>query len=394
MAIPGRTPARRRIRHPAVLALVLALAPPFAARQAGAQNAYVQTNLVSDVPGLAATLDPQLVNPWGVSFGPTTPFWVSDAGTGVTTLYNGAGEKQGLVVTIPGPGGGVPSVPTGQVFNGDASAFMLSNGQAARFIFAGATGTISGWNGAAGTTAMTVVNGAPDASYTGLAIATSGAGPRLYGANFASGQVDVFDGTFTQIATPGGFADPTLPAGYAPFNVQTLGGEIYVSYAVFDPSTGEDLPGAGNGIVNVFDTDGNLLRHLTAGGPLNSPWGLTLAPSGFGAFGGSLLVGNFGDGTIHAFDPVSGALLGQMLAPGGTPIVNEGLWALTFGNGGNGGSPDILYFTAGIEDETHGLFGSLEVATVPEPATLSLVAGGLGLVGLAAARRRRRQQRG
>lgn len=393
MDIPGRTPIRRRCPPPAALALALALAVPFAARVAGAQNAYAQTNLVSDVPGLATTLDPQLKNPWGISFGPSTPFWVSDAGTGVTTLYNGAGVKQGLVVTIPGPGGPVPSVPTGQVFNGSSDAFMLGNGQAARFIFAGATGTISGWNGAAGTTAIRMVNGAPNAAYTGLAIAGSGAGSRLYGANFATGQVDVFDATFAQITTPGAFTDPSLPAGYAPFNVQTLGGEIYVTYAIVNPETGEDLPGVGNGIVDVFDTDGNLLRHLTAGGPLNSPWGLTLAPSGFGAFGGSLLVGNFGDGTIHAFDPLTGALLGQMLAPGGAPIVNEGLWALTFGNGGNGGSPDILYFTAGIEDEEHGLFGSLEVATVPEPATLSLVAGGLVVLFAAGERRRRRRQR-
>ncbi len=394
MDFPGRPTTHRRGRRPAALVLALALASPLAPRVGGAQNAYVQTNLVSDVPGLAATTDPQLVNPWGISFGPTTPFWISDAGIGVTTLYNGAGEKQALVVTIPGTGG-APSEPTGQVFNGDATQFMLSNGSAARFIFATTGGTIAGWNGAAGTTALTTVINSGSAAYTGLAIAGSGDAARLYAANFAGGSVDAFDGGFNAVATSGGFADPNLPAGYAPFNVQTLGGEVYVAYAIVDPATGEELPGAGNGIVNVFDTNGNLLRHLTAGGPLNAPWGLTLAPAGFGSFGGSLLVGNFGDGTIHAFDPVSGALLGQLLAPGGAPIQNDGLWALTFGNGGAGGSPDILYFTAGLDDETHGLFGSLQVSAVPEPATLSLVGGGLALlVGVARRRRRRRDGRG
>jgi uncharacterized protein (TIGR03118 family) len=394
MVSPGRTPTGSRAPCAAALAIALALSIPVASRVAGAQNAYVQTNLVSDVPGLAATLDPQLVNPWGISFGPATPFWVSDAGTGVTTLYNGDGVKQGLVVTISVPGASAPSTPTGQVFNGNAGAFVLSNGSEARFIFATEQGTIAGWNGAAGTTAITMVDAsAGGAAYTGLAIAGSGAGARLYGANLATGQVDVYNSTFGA-TLPGSFVDPSLPAGYAPFNVQNLGGEIFVAYALVDPSTGEELPGAGNGIVNVFDTEGNLLRHLTSGGPLNAPWGLALAPAGFGSFGGSLLVGNFGDGTIHAFDPLSGALLGQMLAPGGAPIQNDGLWALTFGNGGNGGSPDILYFTAGIGDEEHGLFGSIHVAAVPEPATLALVAGGLGLLGGVEVRRRRRQRPG
>jgi uncharacterized protein (TIGR03118 family) len=371
-------------------AALLAGAVLLAGRPLAAQSRFAQRNLVSDVPGLAAHLDPDLVNPWGISFGPATPFWISDAGKGITTLYNGAGVRQALFVTIPGPGGPVPSVPTGQVFNSAGAAFDLPGLGPARFIFAGATGTISGWNPTVGTTpgvsAIQVANGFPAAAYTGLAIAGSGAGARLYAANFGQGTVDVFDQSFAPIAVAGGFADPTLPAGYAPFNVETIGGSVYVTYALVDPATGEDLPGAGHGFVNVFDTDGNLVRRLVSDGALNSPWGLALAPASFGSFGGALLVGNFGDGTIHAYDQTTGALLGQLLDPFGAPLVNEGLWALKFGNAGPGLDPNTLYFTAGIDDETHGLFASL--APVPEPGTLALAGSGLALL-LGAGRRRR-----
>jgi uncharacterized protein (TIGR03118 family) len=353
---------------------------------AGAQ--YVQTNLVSDIPGLAANTDAQLKNPWGMSFSATSPFWISDAGTGVSTLYNGFGVKQALVVTIPGPGGDVPGVPTGQVFN-NASAFGLGNGANATFIFASATGTISGWNGAAGTTAITQVNGFPSSSYTGLAIAGSGATARLYAANFGTGLVDVFDGSFAQVFT-GGFIDATVPAGFAPFNVQNVGGNIVVTYALKDPVTGEDVPGAGNGFVDVYDPNGLLLRRVATDGVLNSPWGVALAPAGFGPFGGALLVGNFGDGTIHAYDFFTGALLGGLTDANGAPIVNDGLWALAFRTGGVGVDPNALYLTAGIEDEEHGLFASL--TPVPEPGTLGLFA--IGLVALLAGGVRRRRTLG
>lgn len=348
---------------------------------------YVQTNLVSDIPGLALNTDPQLKNPWGISFAPTSPFWVSDAGTGVATLYNAAGVKQALVVTIPGPGGGVPGVPTGQVFNNTGS-FQLSNGSNAAFMFASATGTISGWNGAAGTTALTQVNGFPGSSFTGLAIAGSGPTAKLYAANFGAGRVDVFDGSFTPIL-PGAFADPTLPLGYAPFNVQNVGGNIVVTYALKNPATGRDVAGAGHGFVNVYDQNGALLRRVVSDGALNSPWGVALAPAGFGPFGGALLVGNFGDGTIQAYDFFNGALLGQMTDPTGAPIVNDHLWALTFGNNGVGSSPNVLYFAAGIQDERHGLFGSL--SAVPEPSSMMLLATGLGAV-LAGVTRRKQKK--
>jgi uncharacterized protein (TIGR03118 family) len=346
---------------------------------------YVQTNLASDVPGLAANTDPQLKNAWGMSFAPSSPFWISDAGTGVATLYNGAGVKQALVVTIPGPGGAVPGVPTGQVFN-NAGTFALPNGANATFMFASATGTISGWNGAAGTTAVTEINGFPGSSYTGLAIAGTGAGARLYAANFGTGVVDVFNGSFAPVMT-GGFIDPTLPPGYAPFNVQNIGGNIVVTYALKDPLTGEDVAGAGHGFVDVYDPNGVLLRRVASDAVLNSPWGVTLAPAAFGPFGGALLVGNFGDGTIHAYDFFTGALLGGLTDTNGAPIVNDGLWALAFRTGGPGVNPNALYFTAGIQDEAHGLFASL--TTAPEPGTLGLFATGLiALLGAGVRRRR------
>jgi uncharacterized protein (TIGR03118 family) len=358
-----------------------------AASRASAQDRFAQTNLVSDVPGLALHLDPQLQNPWGISFGAASPFWVSDNGTGVATLYNGNGIKQGLVVSIPGPAGGGAGVPTGQVFNNTGS-FALSNGTNASFIFASESGTISGWNGAAGTTAITMFDGSTSgASYKGLAIAGSGTSARLFGANFGSGHIDVFDGSFAPVTTSGGFVDPSLPAGYAPFNVQNIGGSLIVTYALKNPTTGDDVAGPGHGFVDVYDVNGTLLRRLASDGVLDSPWGLAMAPLGFGAFGGDLLIGNFGDGTIHAFDINTGALDGQLNDLAGAPIVNDGLWGLAFGNAGAGFHSDVLYFTAGIDDEQHGLFGSL--SAVPEPGTLGLFGTGLVALLFGSARRRR-----
>jgi uncharacterized protein (TIGR03118 family) len=378
-------PARRA---PLAPTLALALALLLAAPPSAAQARFRQTNLVSDVPGLAALLDPQLVNPWGLASSAGSPLWVSDAGTGVSTIYNGAGVKQGLVVDILLPTG-ARAEPTGQVFN-TAGAFPLGNGSNALFLFATADGTIAGWNGAAGTTALTMVDQTGSAAYTGLGIAGSGATARLYAANFRAGTVDVFDGTFAQILA-GAFLDPTLPAGYAPFNVQNVGGTIYVTYAQVDPGTGEELAGPGLGLVDAFDADGVFQRRVIGpGGALDAPWGLALAPAGFGDFGGALLVGNFGDGRINAFDPATGSLLGALLGPSGTPLENEGLWGLRFGNGGNGGDPGVLFFAAGIDDETHGLLGAIAPAAVPEPGTMGLEAAGVGLVLLVAARRRRR----
>lgn len=343
-----------------------------AAAPAGAQ--YVQTNLVSNIPGLAANTDPQLRNPWGISFGPTTPFWISDANTGVSTLYNGMGVKQGLVVSIPGPGGSVPGVPTGQVFN-STGAFSMTGGTA-RFMFASATGNIAAWNPGLGSSAANVVLGPQGSSYTGLAIGGSGESARLYAANFGLGRVDVFDGSFTPIG--GGFVDPLLPAGYSPFNVQNVGGNIVVTYAIFNPATGEELEGAGLGIVDVYDADGTLIRRVASMGALNAPWGVALAPSAFGPFGGALLVGNLGDGTINAFDFFSGMMLGTLRDTNGDPLVNDGLWGIAFGNSNSTFDPNSLYIAAGINDEEDGLFA--RITATPEPGSLLLMATGLGVV--------------
>jgi uncharacterized protein (TIGR03118 family) len=341
-----------------------------------ADAAYVQTNLVSDIPLLAAFTDPNLKNPWGIASSATSPFWVSNNGTGTATLYNGAGQPQALVVTIPPPPGGTgPGTPTGQVFNGGAGFELVPN-QAARFIFATEGGTIAGWNPAtSATNAITKVdNSASGAIYKGLAIGNNGSGDFLYAANFANATIDVFDSSFGAAALGGSFTDPNLPSGFAPFNVQNLSGTLYVTYAVVGAG-GDDVPGAGNGIVDAFDTNGNLLKRLVTGGALNSPWGLALAPAGFGEFAGALLVGNFGDGVINAFDPTTGTLLGTLLDSTSNPIANEGLWGLRFGNGGNGGNPNTLYFTAGLNDEKNGLFGS--IAAIPEPASGTLLLAGI-----------------
>jgi uncharacterized protein (TIGR03118 family) len=370
--------ATRPVPRFIALLAVTALAIPSAHAQ------YVQTNLTSNIPGRAANTDPDLRNPWGISFGNASPYWISDNATGLTTLYNGLGVKSALVVSIPLPSGGL-SAPTGQVFN-NASAFQLSNGSNASFLFATENGTIAGWNGAAGTTAITMIDNSSNASYKGLAIAGTGASARLYAANFATGHVDVWDGSFNPVL--GGFIDPTLPAGYAPFNVQNVGGNIVVTYAVVDPGTGDDVAGPGNGVVDVYDANGNLLRRLSSGGALNSPWGVALAPSGFGPFGNALLVGNFGDGTINAYDFFSGAMLGTLTDGVGSPIVNDGLWALAFGNHSATSDPNSLYITAGLNDEADGLFARISVT--PEPGSLVLM--GTGLLGVMLAGLRRRTQ--
>jgi uncharacterized protein (TIGR03118 family) len=337
---------------------------------------FAQINLVSDGAVPANFIDPDLRNPWGISFGPMTPFWIADNGTGLSTLYNGAGLKQGLVVTIP-PAPANPfttATPTGTVFNsGAASGAFMSD----RFLFATEDGTITGWSPGLGTTGAVRVDNSSSAVYKGLAIA----GNRIYATNFANGTVDVFDANYAQIL-PGAFTDPTLPSGYAPFGIENIGGSIYVTYAKKEPGGDDDVPGPGFGFVDKFDTDGNLTQRLVTGipgdpnSPLNSPWGMASAPSTFGDLAGLLLVGNFGDGRINAFDPVTGAFVSSLNDSLGNPIVNDGLWALKFGNSGPGFSPDTLYFTAGLNGEADGLFGSLQ-SEVPEPSASWLMGGGL-----------------
>jgi uncharacterized protein (TIGR03118 family) len=359
-----------RLRVALALGLVTALvtlapAAPAAARQPG--NAYHQTNLVSDLPGLAQLTDPDLVNPWGMAAGPTTPVWVADNGTDKATLYpgfvNGSPiQKAGLVVSIPG------GAPTGQVFN-PTSGFVVRSGDAsgpARFIFDSEAGLVTGWNPGVPppppSTQAQVGASVPDAIYKGLAIADTPAGTLLYAADFHHARIDVFDSNFNQVRLSGSFADPAIPSGFAPFNIQELGGLLYVAYAKQDADAEDEVAGPALGFVDVYSTGGQLLRHLIQRGQLNAPWGLVLAPAGFGRFSGALLVGNFGDGRINAYNPATGEFLGRLRHEDGSPIEIEGLWALRFGNGVTG-NPTTLLFTAGIEDEAHGLFGAIEAAS-------------------------------
>jgi uncharacterized protein (TIGR03118 family) len=371
-----------RRSHGLLLAALVALGVLSLMANTAWATGLFQVNLVSDIPGLATITDPNLKNPWGVSFSATSPIWISNQVTSTADLFNVHGvtvSQNALEVTIPTVIG--PQGPTGQVFNG-TSSFMV-NQSAASFIFANLNGTISAWNNTAGTTAV-IAASTPGAVYTGLAIDRSST-PHLYAANTAQNRIDVFDGTFTDVtntAFAGKFVDPVLPAGLAPFNVQNINGKIYVTYApVGRPA--QISATEGNGVVAVFDLNGNFIQQLITGSKLASPWGLALAPLGWDGFGGDLLVGNFSyaAGEINAFDPLTGAFLGTVIS---NPSF-QGLWALTFGNGGNGGDTNILYFTTGLDGETHGLFAAL--TPVPEPSALLLL--GVGLAGLAAWMRRR-----
>ena len=338
-----------RIRTAVAASLVAAFTLAFASI-ASAQF-YSQRNLVSDGAVPAEHLDADLVNAWGLASSATSPWWVADNGTSKSTLYTGEGVKQGLVVSVP-------NAPTGVVFK------STTGFDGARFIFSTEEGKILAWSG--GSAAVVVADkSGTGAVYKGLAI--SAAGPYLYATNFHAGSVDVFDSAFQPTTVPGGFRDPTIPAGYAPFGIQNIGETIYVTYALQDPAAHDDVPGEGHGYVNAFDTAGNLLRRVASQGPLNSPWGLARAPANFGKFSNDLLVGNFGDGRIHAYDPNdSYELRGPLHSTHGRPIEIDGLWALQFGTGStNSGPANVLFFTAGPFEEGHGLFGRLEAAEPP-----------------------------
>jgi uncharacterized protein (TIGR03118 family) len=353
----------------AALTLVLL---PFAstrpARAAAESNAYHQTNLVSDLPGMALIQDPDLVNPWGISLSGGSPFWVANNGTGTSTLYAGDHvspptplSKNGLVVTIPG------GLPTGTVFNtGAATDFIVKSGAAsgrASFLFASQVGIVSGWNTnvPAPGSKQAQIGGTGDAVYTGLAIGQVGTATYLYAADFEHGKIDVYDFAFHTPNPPldGSFSDPNIPNSYSTFNIQSIGGKLYVTYAQQSHKEPDEETDRGSGFLDVFDTSGHLLQRLIRGNHLKSPWGISLAQANFGAFSHALIVGNFADGQLHAFDPDSGKYLGEMKDENGKPVVIDGLWGITFGNGGNGGDKNALYFAAGIQDETHGLFGSL-----------------------------------
>ncbi|MDQ2942237.1 MAG: TIGR03118 family protein [Candidatus Dormibacteraeota bacterium] len=358
----ARRRALRLIGATGALFIFLAMAAIPAAADA---DGYLQTNLVSDLSTTSPRhIDTHLVNPWGLVAGPATPWWVADNGTGVSTLYDGDGTALSLVVTVPLPNGTAEhSAPTGIVFNGGTD-FKVSKGTKSgpsRFIFATEDGTISGWNPTVDLhlAVLKVDNSGSGAVYKGLAIGSTGAGTFLYAANFHAGTVDVFDKNFAPATLAGKFKDSRIPKGYAPFGIQNLEGKLYVTYALQNAEKHDDVAGPGHGFVDVYGTNGVLLRRLIRHGRLNSPWGLALAPSqGFGEFSGDLLVGNFGDGRINAYD-LEGDFDGT-LKQAGQPIVVSGLWALAFGNGGAAGPTTTLFFTAGIDEERHGLFGSIE----------------------------------
>lgn len=339
-------------------------------------SAFRQINLVSDQPGKAHLTDPDLVNAWGLAASPGTdaapgsPLWVADNGTDKATLYTGATprsvSKASLVVNVRG------AAPTGQVFNSDTSAFVVRDKKghsgSSVFIFDTENGTIDGWNpavGAKGSNPSTVTevarNRGARAVYKGLAIAQASGKSYLYATNFRSGRVEAYNSRFKRINLPGGrFVDPQLPAGYGPFGIAEIGGELYVSFAKQDAMRHDDVAGAGHGFVDVFSNDGAFVRRLVTRGALDSPWGLALAPAGFGQFSGDLLVGNFGNGHINVYSPATGAHLGQLRRANGRPIVIDGLWGLQFGNG-NAAQTNQLIFSAGPGGEAHGLLGKIVV---------------------------------
>ena len=346
-----------------------------------AGHGYVQAKLTADQAGQAQVTDAKLVNAWGITEGPTTPIWINDNHSGFSTVYNAQGHpfpaSSPIAVTIPPsasePSGTVAS-PTGIVFNG-TSGFVVKSGSvsgAAKFIFATEDGTISGWNSAVDATHA--VNefdgGAKGDVLKGLAIATNAADTDIYATDFHNGAIRVFKQDWTAVTPSGGFTDPNLPAGFAPFGIQNLGGKLYVTYAKqLAPDNHDDQAGPGNGYVDAFDVNGTLLKRVISGGQLNSPWGLTVAPSTFGDLAGDLLVGNFGDGKINAFDATTGAFKSDLDDAAGAPIVTPGLWGLMFGNGSaNGGNTNTLYVTAGPNGESNGLFAAIDVAPAPTPS--------------------------
>ena len=350
---------------------------PSALRSQG--GTYVQRNLVSDGFVPAERIDSNLVNGWGITHGPATPWWVSDNGTGVATLYDGDGVPRPLVVSVTGAGG-QPAAPTGVVFN-DTTAFSISAGgasAAARFLFASEDGTLSGWNpgvpppATSTKTVIAVDNSASGAVYKALAVASTMAGPRLYAANFHAGTVEVYDGSFAAVPAPGAFVDPGIPAGFAPFGLRVIGDRVYVTFAKQDDAKHDEVDGPGLGYVSAFGLDGTFVGRVASQGKLNAPWGLALAPSGFGRLSGRLLVGNFGDGHIVGYaldddgqgpddgDDDADEDGGMYLTGTGGRITVDGLWGIGFGNDAAAGPSTTLFFAAGPSDEQHGLFGRID----------------------------------
>ena len=346
----------------AIAAALLAVAAPAAPRG----NHYAVTPLASDVPGLAPATDANLKNTWGLARSATSPWWIADNGNASTSVYTGSGT----LVAIGGLNAqGVPGDPTGAVFSGIAGQFQVGTTASpttlgpSNFIFDGEDGTIGAWR--IGSTAALVTVPSAGAVFKGLAISNGSSGPRLYATDFAQGpghsRVDVFDGSWSPVNTPGAFVDPKLPKHYGPFGIQTIGDRVFVTYAKQQAGSNDEAHGRGLGIVDAYDLDGKFLGRVARHGQLNAPWGLARAPASFGGFGGDLLVGNFGDGQINAYREMRHGRFEHR----GTLRINhrklsiDGLWALEFGNAGSNGNPDTLYFTAGINDEADGLFGTI-----------------------------------
>jgi uncharacterized protein (TIGR03118 family) len=353
-------PVARLVSKRALFLVAIALLSLPATAQFG--QLYRQTNLTSDLTNISSNNDANLVNPWGLVASATGPWWVSDNGTGLATIYNASGTPQALVVSVPQWDGTPGGNPTGIVFN-FTTDFKIG-GSATHFLFATEDGTIQGWS--SGTSTAIALNNFPNAVYKGLAMASAGGANYLYAANFRGGTVDVFDMNFaphTFGATA--FVDGTIPSGFAPFNVANINGNIVVTYAKQDSAKHDDVEGQGNGYVRVFDSQGNILMQLAHVPQLDSPWAVVLAPAtGFGALSGRLLIGNFGSGAIVAYDlNHNGTFNGMLADTSGLPIRIIGLWSLAFGNGGSAGPTTTLYFTAGGYAEAHGLFGTVEAVT-------------------------------
>jgi uncharacterized protein (TIGR03118 family) len=372
-SVRHRTAKEERMRHFSPLGFraslaILPLSLAVLGLQASGQH-YLQKNLTSDQSGTATNTDPHLVNPWGLSRSSGSPWWVSDNGTGLATLYDGTGVARPVVVTIPpgNPNLNSTGTPTGTVFNG-GTGFALAPNKPAAFLFVTEDGTISGWNsGVNATTAIIMVNSHGVSVFKGMALATVKAesGQQftfLYAADFKSGRIRVYDSSFNAVPhmDNDAFEDERIPHGYAPFNIQNLGGELYVTFAKQDNGKHDEVDGAGFGYVDVFSPTGRLLRRLQHGQWLNAPWGLAMAPGDFGIYSHDLLVGQFGSGQVAVYDPITGRFIDLLRVASNDPLTIDGLWALSFGSGTtNSGSATALYFSAGINDEQDGLFGTI-----------------------------------
>jgi len=355
------SPIARHVVRLAALAFGLALSTAIIA---ASPNSYQVTNLVSDGSVAGTLTDGNLVNGWGIAMRATSPIWVSDNGSGKSTAYDGTGVLK-VTVCVPAVSTPCPTdtgVPTGITSNPSTTDFLLGGpGTAALFLWATEDGGIAAWNGV-GLNATIKFAATDGAVYKGLALAGNGSSFRLYAADFHNGKIDVLDNTFALKPIPGGFVDPTIPAGFSPFNIMNLQGNLYVAYALREQGGNDEVAGPGLGFVDVFDADGVLIRRVASRGKLNAPWGMALAPSGFGKFSNHLLVGNFGDGTINAYDLKNGTFAGQLRTSNGQVLTIDGLWGIAFGNGFQQQPPDTLFFAAGPDHESHGLYGKIEPA--------------------------------